>query len=173
MKDPAAIRLNSRRRRHARIRKKVQGTAERPRMAVRRSLRHGANSDRMVVRTRCATNQLLQQRMGYITKMQKAHVGQYTEQPFDVREQSLHDEPDGRCQQSVATSDCQKLERKRLRSKASNYHRQEERDNGSKQPHMDQFDTAANTPQLQYGCSGHSPQDTQRTNALSYAKHNH
>ena len=40
MKDSAQMRLRHRQRRHNRIRRKIQGTSERPRLAVRRSLRH-------------------------------------------------------------------------------------------------------------------------------------
>jgi len=40
MKDVAAERRSQRIRRHARIRKDLAGTAERPRLAVRRSLKH-------------------------------------------------------------------------------------------------------------------------------------
>jgi large subunit ribosomal protein L18 len=40
MKSQAKPRLEGRKRRHLRIRKKVQGTAERPRLAVYRSLNH-------------------------------------------------------------------------------------------------------------------------------------
>ena len=40
MKSKATPRLKGRNRRHLRIRKKVQGTAERPRLAVYRSLNH-------------------------------------------------------------------------------------------------------------------------------------
>jgi large subunit ribosomal protein L18 len=40
MKSKATPRLKGRHRRHLRIRKKVQGTAERPRLAVYRSLNH-------------------------------------------------------------------------------------------------------------------------------------
>ena len=38
--DKAVIRLGNRKARHERIRKKIEGTAERPRLCVRRSLNH-------------------------------------------------------------------------------------------------------------------------------------
>lgn len=38
--DKAVIRLENRKARHERIRKKIEGTAERPRLCVRRSLNH-------------------------------------------------------------------------------------------------------------------------------------
>src|SRR5688572_7168098 len=38
--DKAVIRLGNRKARHVRIRKKIDGTAERPRLCVRRSLNH-------------------------------------------------------------------------------------------------------------------------------------
>lgn len=38
--DKAVIRLENRKARHERIRKKIEGTAERPRLCVRRSLSH-------------------------------------------------------------------------------------------------------------------------------------
>ena len=40
MSDPSKIKRDARRRRHARVRKQVQGTATRPRLAVFRSNRH-------------------------------------------------------------------------------------------------------------------------------------